>query len=356
MANILIVDPNPINRRFLSRLLRSQGHSVQHAGEGEQALTLVRLEYADLLIADVANADVDGCRFVVQIRCDAGLRQPRLLIRALADIEVEARSLAHALGASFVVKPTDSELLLATVNAALSEPAPARATGTRGDATLGRALRSITRLMRRVAESRAQLEVARSALDLEIKKRIWAEQDLTQANRQLHEQAMRDTVTGLHNRRFLEASLLREESRAKRVGRNLALMMIDVDHFKEFNDRLGHAVGDAILRSVGQCMRAVSRGDDIVVRYGGDEFVLMMSNASQEVVWQRAQLIRQRARSLEIGVDGQQLGPVTLSVGIALFPDHGDTTQVVLQAADEALLRSKQSGRNRVSMGEMTEV
>lgn len=206
---------------------------------------------------------------------------------------------------------------------------------------------------RRLAECDARLEVARIALDLEIKKRILAEQELMQANRLLQEQAMRDVVTGLHNRRYLEESLAREESRARRTGQPMAVMMIDVDHFKAFNDTLGHAAGDNVLRAVGRCMASLTRGEDIATRYGGDEFALVMAQATQQAVWQRAEALRQSVRKLEIGGDGQQLGPVTLSVGIAMFPDHGENGQAVLQAADAALFRSKQAGRNRVVMGEI---
>ena len=131
-------------------------------------------------------------------------------------------------------------------------------------------------------------------------------------------------------------------------------MMFDVDHFREFNDTLGHTSGDAILKSVGQCIVSLSRVEDLAARYGGDEFALMMVNVSQELVWQRAELIRQRARNLEVGGSDQQLGPVTLSVGIAIFPDHGDGTEALLKAADEALARSKRGGRNRVAIGERT--
>jgi diguanylate cyclase (GGDEF)-like protein len=99
---------------------------------------------------------------------------------------------------------------------------------------------------------------------------------------------------------------------------------------------------------VGKCLLSVSRGEDIVARYGGDEFALMMANTSKETVRRRAELIRQRVHSLEIGQNGGQLGPVTLSVGIAILPEHGDTAEAVLRAADAALLKCKQAGRDRI--------
>jgi diguanylate cyclase (GGDEF)-like protein len=355
MANILVFDTNSVSRRFVVAQLRNHGNSVRDVGAAAEALTLVREECPDLMIVDIAAPDMDGCRFVVQMRCEPGLPQPRVLMRAVAGVEAEARALAHAFGASFVVKPTNPELLLATVSATLGEPAPPQRGPPADRPSAETLVQPIARLLRRVAERSAQLEVARTALDLEIKKRIWAEHDLMHATQRLHDQAVRDSVTGLYNRRFLEESLAREVSRARRYGHTLALMMFDVDHFREFNDTLGHSAGDAILKSVGECMLSLSRAEDLVARHGGDEFALMMVNASREIVWQRAELIRQRARSLEMGGNYQQLGPVTLSVGIALFPDHGDSAEAVLQAAGEALARSKRGGRNRVAIGERTD-
>lgn len=348
MANILILDAHPSSRHLVASTLRKHGHAVMYVADAEEALRLVRLERPDLLLIDIATPDIDGCRFVMQARCQLGAARPRVLMRAPASHEAEVRALAHAFGASFVVKPTDSGLLLAVVEAALREPPPEDAGPELDAKAVDTLMQPVVRLTRRVAERSAQLEVARTALDLEIRKRIWAEQDLMRANLRLQDQAMRDAVTGLHNRRFLQESLTHEELRAKRHGYALAIMMIDVDRFKVFNDTLGHVAGDAILKSVGQCLVSVSRGEDIVARYGGDEFALMMANTSKDTAWQRAELIRQRVRSLEVGQNGSELGPVTLSVGIAILPDHGDSAETVLRAADEALLRSKQAGRNRV--------
>ncbi len=352
MTSILVFDANSVSRRFVAALLRNHGNCVLDVGDADEALRLVRLEQPDLMIVDIATPDIDGCKLVVQMRCDPTLPQPRVLMRAVASVEAEARALAHAFGASFVIKPTNPELLLATVSATLGEPAPQARGAEANHESVDTLVQPIARLLRRVAERSAQLEVARTALDLEIKKRIWAEHDLMHANRRLHDQAMRDAVTGLYNRGFLEESLAREKVRAKRHGHTLALMLIGVDHFREFNDTLGHGAGDAILRSVGRCVASLSRGEDLAARYDGDIFALMMANASRQIVWQRADLIRERARSLEIGDDAQQLGPITLSVGIAIFPEHGASTEAVLQAADRALVMSKRAGRNGVAMGE----
>jgi diguanylate cyclase (GGDEF)-like protein len=356
MANVLIFDPQSSGRHVVASTLRKGGHSVVQVGAVDEALRLVRLNRPELLVVDIAAPDIDGCRFAMQTRCQLGVPRPRVLMRAAAGLEAEARALAYAFGASFVVKPTDPELLLAVVEAALREPPPAETGPELDAATVDLLTQPVVRLTRRVAERSAQLEVARTALDLEIRKRIWAEQDLMRANLRLQDQAMRDAVTGLHNRRFLEESLQHAENRARRHRHTLAIMMIDVDRFKEFNDTLGHVAGDAILQSVGKCLLSVSRGEDIVARYGGDEFALMMANTSKETARRRAELIRQRVHSLEIGQNGSQLGPVTLSVGIAIMPEHGDTAAAVLRAADDALLRCKQAGRNRIIIASDPEV
>ena len=205
-------------------------------------------------------------------------------------------------------------------------------------------------LERRVAACTAQLETARSALEQEVEKRLWAGEALTQANRRLHDEAMHDALTGLYNRRYWAESFERELRRARRGGELLGLMIIDIDHFKRCNDTFGHAAGDRVLCAIAKYMQSQTRGEDILCRYGGEEFVLVQAQASAEAVLQRAEKFRLGVQGLEIEHDGRHVGPVTLSIGIAIFPDHGADGQALLQAADEALYRAKQSGRNRVEM------
>jgi diguanylate cyclase (GGDEF)-like protein len=133
-------------------------------------------------------------------------------------------------------------------------------------------------------------------------------------------------------------------------------MLIDVDHFKHFNDTLGHAAGDAVLRAIGEYLNRAARGEDIASRYGGDEFVLVMGQASQSTLRERADRLRCGVQGLEIEYDGRSVGPVTLSVGVAIYPDHGDSGQAVLRVADAALYRAKQAGRNCVVLGDQARV
>jgi diguanylate cyclase (GGDEF)-like protein len=167
---------------------------------------------------------------------------------------------------------------------------------------------------------------------------------------------VRDALTGLYNRRYLEESLDREVSRARRRGLPIGVMMIDIDHFKRVNDASGHAAGDAVLRAVGQYVLSLTRGEDILCRYGGEEFVLVMAHASPRAVWERAEALREGVQELKVGHGNLQLGPVTVSIGIAMLPDQGEDGQSVLIAADAALYVAKRSGRNRVVLGNKMEI
>ena len=175
----------------------------------------------------------------------------------------------------------------------------------------------------------------------------WANLTLRETLRQ---QAIRDPLTDLYNRRFMEESLLRELHRAARVHQSVSLIMMDIDHFKQVNDRLGHAIGDEVLRELGRLLQDTSRGSDIPCRYGGEEFLLIMPEASVEIAGQRAEQIRERFRQMKFGVAGDALGPVTLSLGVAAFPQNGEVMEAVLRAVDAALYQAKSEGRDRTSV------
>jgi diguanylate cyclase (GGDEF)-like protein len=164
----------------------------------------------------------------------------------------------------------------------------------------------------------------------------------------LREQSVRDPLTGLFNRRYMEASLERELQRALRGQYPVGVIMLDLDHFKHFNDTFGHAAGDAVLRELGSLLQASARSGDIACRYGGEEFVLILPEADTDDSRRRAEHLREIVHHLHVWHGGHGLGPLTLSCGIAAFPEHGRTGDGLLRAADAALLRAKQSGRDCV--------
>jgi diguanylate cyclase (GGDEF)-like protein/PAS domain S-box-containing protein len=168
---------------------------------------------------------------------------------------------------------------------------------------------------------------------------------------ELREQSIRDSLTGLYNRRYMEEALKQQMSRVTRQLHPLGIVMIDIDHFKRFNDTYGHAAGDALLRELGEFLQTHVRSEDIACRYGGEEFTLILPDASLEAAQQRAEELRQEVRHLQMQA-GQAHEVITLSLGVAIYPQHGGTIETVLQAADSALYRAKQEGRDRVVVAE----
>jgi diguanylate cyclase (GGDEF)-like protein/PAS domain S-box-containing protein len=165
----------------------------------------------------------------------------------------------------------------------------------------------------------------------------------------LRNQSICDPLTGLFNRRYMEESLEREFSRANRKKSRVAIIMMDIDHFKRFNDTYGHQAGDALLRALGDLMKKGTRGQDIACRYGGEEFAIVLCDTSLEGALQRSEILRQQVRQMCVEHANQLLGTISISMGVALYPDHGATIGDVLKAADQALYSAKREGRDRVA-------
>jgi diguanylate cyclase (GGDEF)-like protein/PAS domain S-box-containing protein len=169
----------------------------------------------------------------------------------------------------------------------------------------------------------------------------------------LRTQSIKDTLTGLYNRRYLEEMLEREIRRAVRAEQALGLLMLDLDHFKKFNDTYGHDAGDTVLRESATFLAKSIRAEDIVCRFGGEEFVVILPTANLNASCARAERIRSRLRELTVLHQGQSLGMVTVSVGVAVLPEHGTSPKELLEAADAALYRAKRDGRDRVVAAEL---
>lgn len=164
----------------------------------------------------------------------------------------------------------------------------------------------------------------------------------------LRVQSLRDPLTALYNRRYLEESLPREAERCERRGRPLSLLMLDVDHFKRFNDEHGHGAGDALLTGIGQVLGEVTRGEDIACRYGGEEFIVVMPEADIDQALMRAEQIREAIADVRVTYMRRELGPVTASIGVHQLRPGLDSSESLMAAADQALYVAKAAGRNRV--------
>jgi diguanylate cyclase (GGDEF)-like protein len=168
----------------------------------------------------------------------------------------------------------------------------------------------------------------------------------------LENQSIRDSLTGLFNRHFMQISLERELARAARRKQILAVFMLDLDHFKTFNDTYGHASGDTVLRAISDIFRSNVRTEDIACRYGGEEFTIILPDVTPAVAYERAESVRRAVESLRMPLEREFYDQFTVSIGVALYPSDGEEADQLLRRADQALYRAKRLGRNRVVLYE----
>jgi diguanylate cyclase (GGDEF)-like protein len=171
----------------------------------------------------------------------------------------------------------------------------------------------------------------------------------------LRDEALHDPLTGLLNRRFLEEHLQRAVHQAVRARQPLTVVMLDIDRFKRFNDTCGHDAGDTLLRELGRLLQALFRGGDVACRYGGEEFLLVLPGASLADARDRAEQLRESVKQLLRPRATGSGEPVTVSLGVAVAPEHGTTPAALIAAADAALYRAKAAGRDRVAVAEADE-
>jgi diguanylate cyclase (GGDEF)-like protein len=226
---------------------------------------------------------------------------------------------------------------------------------------LNTARRDLSRINDNLETQVRERIVAYRQLEEEIVERKQVEEDLKEANEHLEyqlneiktlqeslrEQAIRDPLTGLYNRRYLQETMEREFARARRENYMVSVMMMDIDHFKNFNDAHGHQAGDEVLIAHGNLLKNSVRQGDIAFRYGGEEFIVIMPNVDAVDAARRADTMRSDFSAFRIDCEGVEFG-VTISVGIAFYPQHGGDMNEIIKAADAALYEAKQSGRNRV--------
>lgn len=169
-----------------------------------------------------------------------------------------------------------------------------------------------------------------------------------QLREKLREQSTRDSLTGLYNRRFFDEVLAREISHARRHDRALSIILFDIDEFKHLNTTYGYEIGDILLQKMAQLLLLRSRRSDFACRFGGDEMVLLLSESSLENTRRRAEELSTEMKTIQLEINGEFIPLLTVSVGVAHYPNHGLTTRDLTRAADNALYRAKYEGRNRV--------
>lgn len=199
-----------------------------------------------------------------------------------------------------------------------------------------------------IGGGREELSRLGAALDAMAEELQQRDRQLQEALHRLNQMAATDQLTGLPNRRYLWEALGAELMRSRRKQTPLAVMLLDIDHFKDFNDRWGHEAGDLVLKNVTYAIRAVVRGSDIVARHGGEEFVVVLPEADRDIALARAEAVRREIAGLQLTYGGRSLGNITASIGIALSRELHETPEGMVRIADLAMYEAKQSGRNRV--------
>ena len=331
--NILIAEDDPINLMLVKGILAPLGHEVFTAENGRQALALIHDKIFDLFLFDVMMPEVDGFALAQACRKDPRHRDvPILIITALASKNDLIKAF-EAGATDYVSKPFHSTELMYRVKAHLQ-------------------MRSLQLNMEKAMNdlNLQMLQVEQKQKELETKERELSESNrlLAEANKALLEFASRDPLTGLLNRRKGWDYMMYEEERSRRTKRPIGVALLDLDKFKLINDSLGHETGDQVLKIASECLASTLRAADILIRWGGEEFLAILPETDEEALGLVAEKIRKSVESYPWNLpDGRR---VTVSVGTSL--KNADTVwDKVVDAADKALYLAKESGRNQVVWG-----
>ncbi|TAN80276.1 MAG: diguanylate cyclase [Gallionella sp.] len=349
-GDILVVDDTIENLNFLLEVLTKAGYRVRPARSGDLALRSVHAKAPALILLDIRMPGMDGFEVCRRLKADETTRHiPVIFASAVSDTAEKVKG--FELGAvDYVTKPLNTQEVLMRVANHLN---------------LALAQQQLQEQNTRLREAIAQAESTNSALlaaerqlaaysrDLE---RLVAErtQALMDANRKLQELSEHDGLTGIANRRKFDTVWQDEWERALRQDMSLAVIMIDIDHFKAFNDYYGHQSGDVCLQRVAKAIEAkVQRSSDLVARYGGEEFVVILPCIAEEDALHVAESIRAAVEALGILHAQNSAAPVvTISLGVAYWVPGRERHSVNLLAeADERLYQAKRAGRNRVAGG-----
>ncbi|MBA3393019.1 MAG: diguanylate cyclase [Deltaproteobacteria bacterium] len=325
------------------RVLRAQlgarfGHECQiaTARSGDEAVALFdeltrEGEAIALVIADQIMPGMKG----VELLEIADRRMPattKILLTGQAGLDAVIDAINRAHLNHYIPKPWDETALLLAVENLLRQY---------------RLVHENQQLIASLsAKNQALLEMNRE-LEAKIHERT---HELAEANARLAQLAVTDGLTGLYNHRHFHERLTLEVERSQRSGLPLSLLMLDVDHFKQFNDTFGHPAGDEVLRQLARVLGDTRRANDVVARYGGEEFAVILVDTPKFTAAKVADRVRERVNSHDFSEAAPRVGKLSLSIGVATFPDDGGDAESLVRAADTALYAAKRAGRNRVAL------
>lgn len=305
-SKILVVDDVAVNVQLLTTYLSSVGYNVIAARDGQEALEKIPACSPDLILLDVMMPKFNGFEVCERIKNDEATRIiPVIMVTALNEIEDKIRA-TEAGADDFVSKPFNKLELLTRVKSLL------------------------------------RIKELHDELNAKVK-------ELEQAKERLRQLAITDGLTGLYNHRYLKEHLEQELYRASRHLSEVSTVMIDIDHFKKYNDTYGHPAGDALLSAVARLLKENIRKIDIAARYGGEEFCLVLAETNKAAAVVVAEKMRKLVELSQFQPQEARVnGRVTISLGVATFPDDATSMNDLIAIADRRLYHAKQGGRNQV--------
>jgi diguanylate cyclase (GGDEF)-like protein len=337
---IVILDDEEENLSALKRTLLSADHSKDNifiTTHPEVALEYIKKNPVSLVISDQKMPLMDGFEFLGKVQ-----KINPNIIRIILTGYTETKDLMHALNKikpyRYLTKPWDDDELKYIIDQALVYYEL-----TQENHEL---LNRIQDKNRKLKEKQEQLNKSNVLLEKKVNRRTKALRD---ANEQLKKLAATDGLTKIPNHRTFMNTLSQELERAKRYERVLSLVMVDVDYFKNYNDKYGHQAGDKILIHIARILEKSVRASDIVARYGGEEFTLILPETTKSFALETAERIRESVEKKIFRHKGlNEKTKITLSLGVAAFPDDADTVNKLIEQADRALYSAKSKGRNKV--------
>lgn len=307
--NVLVVDDDTSTLRLLEAMLKAAGHHVTLARNGIEALALIAERPPQLLISDWMMPEMDGIALCSRVRASDAWRNIYVVILTAQESPERLIQAFEAGADDYLLKPITPKIMFARLRAA-----------------------------QRVIQMQAELAADREKLQL-------LADELTEANERLKQMALTDVLTELPNRRAAMGRLEQEWASLQRNHRPLACMVIDVDHFKLINDKFGHPAGDLVLRSIAKCLRSAARTQDLVCRFGGEEFLVICPDTDIEAACQCAERLRRQVEAMTL--EGFK-PPLHLTISIGVSSSAGAASlDEMLTRADKCLYAAKQSGRNR---------
>ncbi len=311
---ILVVDDNEALRVVLSQTLAGEGHDVVEAASGEQALDVFKETSFDVVFTDIVMEEMSGIELLQEIKKIHSDTQV-IVVTSYASLDTAVNALRSG-AYDYISKPfEDPDLITAVANRAIDKL---------------NLIDENKKLVEELKEKNLQLE---------------------EANILLKEQVVRDGLTGLYNHRFFQEHMATEVQLSLRHNRTFALLFLDVDYFKKYNDTHGHLAGDKLLRSLGEVICGRLRKSDFTARYGGEEFVVVLPETEKDhALYVAEDICRIIAEHPFPGRETQPMKKVTISIGVAAFPIDAQDKSSLLAYADMALYNAKNKGRNQVCL------